>query len=94
MIVWSEKVPSIRWEQESYSDLFVYDVNSKKKLRITFKERLFNPIFGNSTNQIFAIRYLPVGKSQICRIDLNSKQISSVDFIANGQIKELAYLEL
>lgn len=93
LIVWSEKVPSIRWEQESYSDLFVYDVNSKKKLRITFKERLFNPIFGNSTNQIFAIRYLPVGKSQICRIDLNSKQISSVDFIANGQIKELAYLD-
>ncbi len=66
---------------------------TEKKIRITYKERLFNPIFGKSTNQIFAVRYLPFGKSQICKIDLNSEQISSVDFIANGQIKELAFLD-
>lgn len=42
-IVWDELNRDIRWNGVSYSNIYIYGVNSRKKLKLTNKTRFFSP---------------------------------------------------
>ncbi|MBQ9313216.1 MAG: hypothetical protein IJ213_09275 [Bacteroidales bacterium] len=54
-ILYAQYSPSIRWQQESASDIIEYDLNSNKYRRVTFDATLFTPIFYPSDSIICAI---------------------------------------
>ncbi len=64
-IYWTEYITSPRWELESFSDLFCYDVNTGKSERLTVKERLFNPTLSPSGDSLLVVSYGIKGESKL-----------------------------
>ena len=88
-IYWTEQIPSLRWEQESFSDLIEYDLKTDKTRRLTHKLSVYNPSFSSSGQSIIAAEYPVAGSSNLVFIDIESGLIFK-RFRApqNGQIKE------
>jgi hypothetical protein len=74
-IIWAENISDRRWENQSFSDLFVYSVNTKRKSRLTRKQRLFDPAFDKKGNDIVCIQYLPGQGNQLVILDSYSGKI-------------------
>lgn len=68
ILVWSE-IQIGRFEHHQFSDIFIYNVNSHKKSRITKGNRYFAPSVSCKGNMIAAIRY-------------DDKIIANIDFIS------------
>lgn len=82
-LVWSERVPDLRWEHRSYSVIKVYDLEKKSDYQITDKSRLFAPAISNKGDKVVSVgvsednRYsLHVNNVQT---GLQKKVISSLD---------------
>ena len=88
-IFWSESVPSVRWEQLSYSRIVCFDINTKTKKYFSGKTRLFNPVpFDNET--IISVEYPVEGSSYLVFIDIDSEKIIKKIKAPGGyQIKEV-----
>lgn len=56
-IVYTEKGYDIRWESKGYSDLFIYNMSSRKKEKITDNKRYFYPSFSPDGEKIATIEY-------------------------------------
>jgi len=56
-IYWTEQIPSLRWEQESFSDLIEYDIKSGKIRRLTNGLSVSNPVVSASGQTIIAAEY-------------------------------------
>lgn len=54
-ILYAAKYVHPRWNLKDYSDLIIYDIESKKLKRITKRNRIFSPNFIQDGNQIVAI---------------------------------------
>ncbi|MFO8234530.1 MAG: hypothetical protein R6U04_03870 [Bacteroidales bacterium] len=54
-IVWSERVPDVRWEHRSYSVIKVYDLEEKSEYQLTEKSRLFAPAISNKGDKIVSV---------------------------------------
>ncbi len=56
-IVWSRKYHHPRWQVKDYSDIIVFDVQTKKEKRITKKQRLLAPAISQDGGMIAAVSY-------------------------------------
>lgn len=57
LIVWATTTPDIRWTEQSFSDIVVYNIAKSEKTRISKNEKLFAPAISPSGNKIAAIEY-------------------------------------
>ena len=88
-IYWTEQIPALRWEQESFSDLIEYDVKKGKIRRLTNGLSVFNPVVSASGQTIIAAEYPVTGSSNLVLIDIeNGNIIKRFRAPHNGQIKE------
>ncbi|MFH0761760.1 MAG: hypothetical protein V2A67_09690 [Bacteroidota bacterium] len=65
LIVWAEHIPDSRWENRSWSDVFIMDQSSGKKTRLTRHQRLFSPAFNPDGSKITCISEDTKGRSGI-----------------------------
>ncbi|MDY0053335.1 MAG: hypothetical protein RBR79_01635 [Bacteroidales bacterium] len=80
MIVWSEYRDNHRWENESYSDVFEYNLNNKKYNRITKKKRIYSPIYKPKDNGfILAIEEDSINNQSIIIIDKRENKIERIN---------------
>ncbi len=88
-IYWTEHIQSLRWEQESYSNLMEYDIKKKKIRRLTYGLSVYNPSISSSGQTIITAEYPVNGSSNLVLLDIETGNIIK-RFRApyNGQIKE------
>jgi hypothetical protein len=87
-IFWSEGVPSVRWEQESFSKIVCYDINTGVKRYFAGKTRLYNP-YPIDSKTVMAVEYPVEGSSNLVFIDIESERILSKVKVPDGnQAKE------
>lgn len=54
-LVWSERVPDLRWEHRSYSVIKVYDLEKNSEYQLTDKSRLFAPAISNKGDKVVSV---------------------------------------
>jgi hypothetical protein len=95
-IYWTEPIEDSRWELNTYSDLFYYDILSKSISRLTNKKYYFNPAVSNingSSYRIAVSEYNPNGTYFLKILDAeNGKELLSFATPDNGQIIESTWL--
>lgn len=69
MIAWAEHIPDSRWENRSWSDIFLVDRSTGKKVRLTHYLRLFSPAFKPDGSGIACISEDTKGRSGIVVLD-------------------------
>ena len=62
-IYWTESVPSARWELQSFSDIFVYNIKDGKIKRLTKRGAYYYPFV--TDGKIFSVSYPVTGSSEI-----------------------------
>lgn len=73
-LYWSEMVPDIRWELQSYSIIRSYDLESKKSKDITHKTKFFNPKI--SEKGLIVEEYPSEGGSNVVFLDKESGEVT------------------
>ncbi len=96
-IVWARTIPDLRWKLRNYSDIIIFDVETKKEKRITKKAKYFAPAISPNGKIIVAVEYNNVMKTSLVFLDaetgklLNKIESANNDFIrtptwsANGK---------
>ncbi|MCQ2973179.1 MAG: hypothetical protein MJ211_00020 [Bacteroidales bacterium] len=56
-IVWSTIVPDIRWTEQTFSDISLYDFKTSKKYRLTKKGRYFSPTISKDGKTIATVEF-------------------------------------
>lgn len=74
-IYWTEQIPALRWEQESFSDLIEYDIKKGKIRRLTNGLSVYNPVVSASGQTIIAAEYPVTGSSNLVLIDMENGNI-------------------
>ena len=75
-LLYSEYKYHPRWEHESYSDIFEFDIETRKRTRITHKKRLYTPNYNpNNTNIIAAIEEDSINNQYLVIIDKTTGNI-------------------
>lgn len=92
-IFWTEKVPSIRWELESYSVLKCFDAKTGKVTKLTKRGILCSPAFSPGGDTLAMAEYFAAGGSSLHLFNsTNMEKISSFPAPHNGQIKEVLFM--
>lgn len=92
-IFWTEQLPSLRWELESYSVLREYDVKSGKIQTLTSKSSYSNPSFSFTGDTVAVSEYLPEGGSRVVLINTFSFDIIDSFKVPNGaQVLETLFM--
>ncbi len=68
-IVWTSLIPDVRWGERDYSDIYVYNENTKKKIRLTHRQKYFSPSLSSDGTKIAAIEYSKDQKTTIVILD-------------------------
>lgn len=86
-IYWSEIVPDLRWELQSYSIVRSYDLKTKEIKNITQKSKIFNPTV--SDRGLAAVEYPTEGGSNVVLLDKVSGETKFRKVAPeNGQVTE------
>jgi hypothetical protein len=64
-LAWTELIGDPRWENRSWSDLFIFDSATARKTRLSRGERLFSPAFSPGGDRIAVIEERPDGSSRV-----------------------------
>lgn len=92
-IVWSEIVPDLRWSLLEYSDIFYKPLGSNKHIRLTHKQRYFNPAPSDDGSRIAVTEYPVDGSSRLVILDAgNGNVLKSMTAPDNFQIVESAWI--
>lgn len=93
-LYWTEIVPSIRWEQESYSVLKSYDLDQGNMTILTPRQRYLAPSIDKQGTIAAVSRFTEEGLNQLVLVNLkDGKELTSFDVPGNAFIKELAFAE-
>ncbi len=92
LILWSQYRAGLRWEYKNYSEIWSYNIKTKKGERITNKARYFNPIL-ISANQIAAIEVTPKGENYIVVIDLMGNILKAIPVEDGLEVKEITRVD-
>lgn len=84
LVCWTTFHENIRYGEQSYSDLVVYNLKTKKLKQITDKDRIYSPEFSHSGNKIACIRFGDNLIPQLIILDKNGNEI----FNYKGKIEE------
>ena len=72
-IYWTESVSSARWELQSFSEIFVYDIERGKAERLTRKGSYYHPFV--TSEEIMVVSYPVTGSSEILFLDRESLSV-------------------
>lgn len=88
-IYWTEHVQSPRWELESYSELFSFDLKSGKTERISKGGRYFNPAVSQTGDTLLTIFY-PISGSSFLKLfkKHSNNPFMEIEAPGKGQIRE------
>ena len=92
-LYWTEFVPSGRWELESYSDIYSYDLKTGRTTRHTKGESFYNIHFSRRGDTVMVISYPVEGSSKI--LLLRRGDFSKMGQLLppeNGQLKEVTQI--
>lgn len=90
-IYWVEKVPHIRWGNVYYSDIFEYDLDKRKKRRVTRGKYYVNPMLSATGDSLYVSEYDVRGGSSIVMLDTRSgKVLDRSGIFRNVQFKEIS----
>lgn len=77
-----------RWTYRGYSDVSIYDQNSRKHKRLTKKERYFNPVFSSDGSKIVTVELSTERMASLVIIDtengevINTKRFDNADVLS------------
>ncbi len=74
-ITWSENRNDLRWSNRLYSEVMVFDIETKKLKRLSRKTFFFSPAFSPDAKFIAVIEETPDYKSSLIILDSNSGEI-------------------
>lgn len=92
-LYWTEFVQSGRWELESYSDIFSYDLKSGITSRETKGKSVYNLHFSKGGDTVMVVCYPVEGSSAILLLDgKNFSEIGQLNPPQRGQFKEVVQI--
>lgn len=68
-LVWTESISDPRWGQRNYSEIIVYDSNTKKAKRIAKHKSYYSPCFSPDGKLLAAVKINQTGNSSIIIMD-------------------------
>ncbi len=74
-ITWSENKTDLRWTNRTYSEIMIYDLDSKGKKVLTRKTWYFSPAFSHDGKQIAVIEETPQYKSFLVILDASTGEV-------------------
>jgi Tol biopolymer transport system component len=74
-VVWASETPDIRWGEQSYSDIIVYDLETGDLKQITNKGKYFSPDINSEGNKIVAIEFTAEMKCSLVIFDTETGEI-------------------
>ena len=63
LIAWAEYEPDLRWDNRGFSDIRLYDMNTRKTRSLTRRSRYFSPSLSRDGSLIVAVRVTTGGES-------------------------------
>lgn len=91
-IYWTEYISSRRWELESFSDLFSYDIANGVTERLTKGGRYFNPSFSDWGDTLTLVSYEVDGSSSIVVFSSsNMEKINEIRAPKGYRVKESVF---
>ncbi|PKP07202.1 MAG: hypothetical protein CVU10_06550 [Bacteroidetes bacterium HGW-Bacteroidetes-5] len=92
-LYWTEFVQSGRWELESYSDIYSYDIKSGITTRETKGKSVYNLHFSQGGDTVMVVSYPVEGSSAILLLDGNNfSEIGQLNAPERGQFKEVVQI--
>ncbi|MCD4793949.1 MAG: hypothetical protein K8R54_11985 [Bacteroidales bacterium] len=93
-VVWSRKYPDPRWQVRNYSDIIVFDIKTKKEIRLTKKQKFLVPSISNDGKKIVAVEYNPKMQTKLVFIDSETgKRYKEVNSPNNEYIRTPSWNE-
>lgn len=89
-LAWTELIQDPRWENRSWSELFVYDFKTGRKNRLTYRQRYFSPVFNPAGDRIAVINELPDGTS--CVQIIGSPGGQAVKTLQNSENEHFSFV--
>ena len=87
-IIWVRTIPDIRWGEKNYTDIVIYNLNTKKEKKITKKGKYLSPSLSPDASKIVAIQHLSDQETYLVIIDANtSKELTSIQVANNDYIR-------
>ncbi|PHI20514.1 hypothetical protein CEQ90_07110 [Lewinellaceae bacterium SD302] len=69
LAIWNETRQNPRYQNESFSDLILFDLNSRTKQRITRRGRFLSPSLSADRKRIVAVAYHPIDGTALVTMD-------------------------
>ncbi len=92
-LFWTESIADVRWGQESFNDLYCYDMNTRKTTRLSRQCAYNNPKASSCGNFLSVIEYPLQGGSNLVVLDaVTGEKIASYKAPDNGQLTESVWL--
>ena len=86
-IVWSRRIPDIRWGERDYSDIVILDLKSKTERVITKKSRYLSPAISPDGSKIVVVKHTENQETFLVILhsgsgeEINSYQLGNNDYI-------------
>lgn len=77
--VYSQFLPDSRYAYKGSSDLFILDINTGKKTKITHGERLYSPRFNKNASKIFATDFTLTHEWNLSIFDIKGNKLKSLN---------------
>ncbi|WP_422359751.1 hypothetical protein [Reichenbachiella sp.] len=92
--VWPERAQNPRRNNESYSDIYVKSSLEADRIKLTKKGNYFSPIFGKTTDEVYAVRFAPDLVPSIRKFNVLTKEEDViVTFTADDFVGRITYVE-
>ncbi len=101
-VVWTVSSQNVRYGEESFSDIVVYNLNSKKRKQITKKGKYFAPTLSHKGDKIVAVEFTKELVNSLIIMDLSGSEIRRFPIKSNSHAmqpvwttddKQIIYLE-
>ncbi len=87
-LAWAQQIADPRWEMRSFSDVFLYDIDKGKKIRITKNQRYLYPVLNADNTSIACIEELINGLSQLVVMNKKGSVLYSTGAIGDGTFRQ------
>ncbi|MBI9066981.1 MAG: hypothetical protein JEZ09_06790 [Salinivirgaceae bacterium] len=74
-IVWANVVANIRWTEQSYSDIILFDIATKRRRTLTYHKKLFAPAISNSNKKIAAVEFNEKMECSLLILDFDTGKV-------------------
>ena len=79
LLAWAQQIADPRWEMRSFSDVFLYDIHSGKRKRLTRNERYLYPVLDPGADAIACVEERTDGSCSIIILNIEGKVDRKLD---------------